>query len=343
MRISHYHAREFAADERTQIAACCDIIETARAEFAERFDVPAQYEDYATMLETEALDIVVVCTNETLHAEMTVQAAESGAKAVMCEKPMAMCLREADAMLETCERNGTLLAVGHQRRCGANYAAARERLDNGEIGALRWIDACGHPRSHLLADGTHTIDLIRYYAGDPAALWVFGQVDTHTGREAWGHPVEDAAMCRVGFEGGVQARFTSGGGFASAENPLGSAKAGNYHRIALYGQKGRMEIYGDSPLEGEPFLRISRGGETEDANPKGGWHEGRSPQRMLLDCLETGETHPLNGQNARAALEILMAVYESARLRRLIQLPLENKENPYDMILAERHATLGGE
>ncbi len=337
MRIAYYHAREFARDARVRLAACCDIVPEALSGFGAAFGIPpdAQYADFETMLQREGLDIAVVCTNETLHAEMTILAASHVSRAVVCEKPMAMCLREADAMLDACRERGLRLIIGHQRRYQELYAAARDRLLAGEIGELREIAASGHPRSHLLADGTHTIDLVRYFAGDPAALWVFGQIDTHTGRHAWGHAVEDAALYRVGFETGVQARLTSGGGFASEKCPLGSALVGNYHHIALHGETGRMDIYGDAPLEGQPQLQIARGAEREVVPIERGWRGGVSPQIHLLECLESGEAHPLNGENARAALEILMAAYESSRIRRIAPLPLENKENPFETILAD--------
>ncbi len=146
--------------------------------------------------------------------------------------------------------------------------------------------------------------------------------------------MEDAALYRVGFETGVQARLTSGGGFASEKCPLGSALVGNYHHIALRGEAGRIDVYGDRTLEGQPPLQIARGAEREVVPIEPGWRDGVSPQIHLLDCLESGETHPLNGENARAALEILMAAYESSRIRRIVQLPLENKENPFETILA---------
>ncbi len=137
MRIAYYHAREFAQDPRVRLVACCDIVQEALISFGAQFSIPpaAQYADFETMLQQEGLDIAVVCTNETLHAEMAVLAASHVSSAVVCDKPMAMCLREADAMLDACRERGLRLIVGHQRRYQELYAAARDRLLAGRSGS----------------------------------------------------------------------------------------------------------------------------------------------------------------------------------------------------------------
>ena len=74
----------------------------------------------------ESLDIVSICTWPPLHCEMVVAAAESGVKAILCEKPMALNLKEADQMLDSCEKSGTKLVVGHQHRFDPQVSQAIE-------------------------------------------------------------------------------------------------------------------------------------------------------------------------------------------------------------------------
>ncbi len=338
MGIAKYHAREFLADERADLVACCDIQPEALAAFAAEHGTREQYSDYEAMLSEAGLDIVVICTNDVLHAEMTVQAAAHRPKAILCEKPMAMSLGEADAMLEACARNGVLLIIGHQRRYMPQYARAKELLQEGAIGELEQIQIAAHPGCSLLPDGTHCVDLIRFYVDDIPAEWLMGQIDARTKRVHWGHVLEDAAIVLIKFASGVRAWLTQGGYITPAGEPLGTPpfSPAQYVRIALHGSRGRIEVDGDQAVEGRPLLRVVRGGEVEVVPLEPGqWHRGLSPQVDLLNALEDGHRHLLAGESARADLELLMAVYESARLRRLVVLPLENRENPFMQMLAE--------
>ena len=344
MGIANYHARAFLATARADIAGICDVQPEALNTFGERFGVPPslRHEDHRQMLSEVRPDIVLVCTNEVLHARLTVDAASYGPRAILCEKPMAMSLAEADAMLEACAHNGVMLVVGHQRRYLPQYARAKVLLQDGAIGSLEHIQAMCHPGSSLLVDGTHTVDLIRFYVGDARAEWVLGQVDARTLRTGWGHVLEDAALALIKFEAGVRAWLAVGGGAATPSGEgLGRVSGQNYHRILLHGSLGRIEIAGDGVAAGEPLLRVIRGDRTEVVDVTacagaGGWHRGLSPQADLLQALEDGHAHPLDGRSARATLEILLAVFESARRGRLVPLPLENRANPLEQMLAER-------
>src|SRR5690606_22556262 len=119
----------------------------ALSSFAEKFGIRRTYDDFDAMLEDEALDIVVICTAELLHAPMTIRAASHGPKAIICEKPMAMNLAEADEMISACDRNQVTLVIGHQRRYKPQYARARELVREGAIGRVEHIHASGHARS----------------------------------------------------------------------------------------------------------------------------------------------------------------------------------------------------
>ena len=344
MGIANYHAQTLAAEERVRLVACCDIDAEALNSFAEKHGIPNRYTSYEEMLQAEKLDIVVICTNELLHAPMTIQAAAHAPKAIICEKPMAMNLAEADAMLAACEENGVVLIIGHQRRYMPQYARAKELLLDGAIGKLEQIWAAGHPYSSLMVDGTHTVDLMRFYADDAPVEWVVGQADARTGRVGWQHVLEDATVALMKFATGVRGLLTTGGGHTNpAKEALGSPPPFEYNRILLQGTAGMIDIRGDSRVEGVPLVTLIRGDKAEAVElfpgeePNGrGWHRGLSPHADLIRCLEEGRTHPLSGYSARATLEVLMAVYESSRLRRVITLPLENKENPLEQMLAEQ-------
>ncbi len=336
MGIAFYHAGCFAADDRAELVACCDINREAVDKFGDRFEIAARYEDADEMLAAMSPEVVVIGTNETVHARLTILAAGHSPQAIICEKPMAMDLGEADAMIAACEENGVLLIIGHQRRYNTQYAVAKERLDAGAIGDLTQIIARGHPGSSLMVDGTHTVDLIRFYADDAPIDWVMAAVESTSRRTGWGHVLEDATLSTFKFGTGLRATLTTGGVPASAKESLGDAEGVNYHRITLLGTKGYIEVYGDGVVEDQPFVRVVSSDEgVEDFTDGGGWRNGLSPQSALLDTLEDGSPHLLMASSARATLEVLMAVYESARLGQVIPLPLENADNPLETMLAE--------
>ena len=89
----------------------------------------------ADELLAEGLDVVVVATPHPSHAELTIAALETGAH-VLCEKPLAVEAREADAMVAAAERAGRLLGVAFQQRFRPVIAAARRLLDDGRLGSL---------------------------------------------------------------------------------------------------------------------------------------------------------------------------------------------------------------
>src|SRR5262249_34546230 len=153
------------------------------------FSLPRTYADAAEMLREESLDLVSVCLWHPLHAEYTILAAEHGPRAILCEKPMATCLREADAMIAACDRSGVKLAIGHQRRFNRSWTQARALLADDAIGDVSLVTV--ETGEGLLNCGTHVVDAVRYLLGDPAAEWVMGAVERRTDRWERSVRIED--------------------------------------------------------------------------------------------------------------------------------------------------------
>src|SRR5579884_4182313 len=133
--ISQSHARGWKATDAVEIAALADTSAEALAQFGEKYDVPEDrwYADYREMLDRERPDIVSVCSWHGQHAEMTIAAAARKPKVILCEKPMATSLGEADAMLTAAQRNGVKLAISHMRRFYTGWEQARRVVLSGEI------------------------------------------------------------------------------------------------------------------------------------------------------------------------------------------------------------------
>src|SRR5688572_2799636 len=106
---------------------------------------------------------------------MVEAAVEAGVKAINCEKPIATNLGDADAMVALCERAGVVLVVNHQRRFNGESVQARRWIDEGRVGAVEHLVT--GVRGDLLHDGTHAIDLLRFYLDDRPVERVFAAVE----------------------------------------------------------------------------------------------------------------------------------------------------------------------
>ena len=170
--VSRGHALGLQAARGVELVALADVRELALRAAGETYGVSRLYADYREMIERERLDIVDICTQAPLHAQLTIAAAEMGVRGILCEKPLALTLADADAMIGACARGGARLAVYHQTRMISNTVRVERLIRDGAIGDLRTIrmtDKGGRPAGISLMELlTHVFDLVRLYAGDPA-------------------------------------------------------------------------------------------------------------------------------------------------------------------------------
>lgn len=313
-RIATRHANAYTAIESTKLVASAESDPERRLKFDESYGIIGLYENYRDMLVNEELDIISICTWPPLHCEMTIAAAESSVQAILCEKPMALNLGEVDRMLQACEATGTKLVIGHQHRFDSQAVNALELLKGNAIGELQSI--FGHCSSDLLTNGTHVVDLIRYFVDDSPIGWVMGQIDRPSDKVNFGHHVEHNAIGHWQFENGVYAMLAQG------------ELAPSGYAFQLCGTAGIISV--NAP-EGRPLQVITKNGELdvslEDINPK------QAELEALIAWMEGGPPHRSRGENGRATMEVLMAIMESSRLHRAIYLPLETEASPLELMI----------
>ena len=316
-RIAARHANAYTAIESTELVAAAEPDPERRLKFDETYGIVGLYENYREMLANEALDIISICTWHPLHCEMTIAAAESGVQAILCEKPMALNLGEADRMLEACDKAGTKLVIGHQHRFDPQAVKALELVKGNAIGELQSI--FGHCSSNLLNNGTHVVDLIRYFVDNSPIGWVMGQIDRPSDKVNFGHRVEHNAIGHWEFENGVYAILAQG------------ELAPSDYAFQLCGTAGIISV--NAP-EGRQLQVITKNGELdvslEKVNPK------QAEVEELIAWIEGGPPHRSRGESGRATLEVLMAIMESSRLHRAIYLPLETEESPLELMIESK-------
>lgn len=314
--MAYHHAAAYSALGNCRIVAGADIVRENAEAFAEAYDVPSVYLDYNEMLRKENLDMISVCTWPHLHAQMVIDCAEAGVRAVHCEKPMADTWGGAKRMVEACRKHGVQLTFDHQRRFGRPFRLARELVKAGEIGDLvRLEGSCGDIYDY----GTHYVDMFGFYNDETPAEWVMGQVDYSKEKLIFGMPVENHGVYLWRYKNGVYGFMCTG--------EAGKA-VGAHNR--LVGTEGVIEV---GASDGST-LRIKRKGssrwETVDTQGEGLHGPGYIERAIAdaVDALLTDREPELSARKALNATEIIFACYESSRRRAMVRLPLRIEDNP---------------
>lgn len=315
--ISRTHVEEYKACDRVKLVACVDISEVNRNKFAEEVGIPAEnvFADHKEMLAKVKPDIVSICTWPGSHCDLVLDCVAGGVKAITCEKPLAPTLEEGARMVAACDAAGVTLSTHHQLRCHPLYATAAKLLRDGAVGQVERIHGICTP-GFLIDNGTHTVDLIRYLMQDQPVRWSMGQISRDNTPDRFGQPGEDWAIGFFEFESGVRTFVESGR----------LNKGDGYHHIIIYGTEGTLEL--NKP--GQPRIRLKRDGAWEEQP----LIDSHNHAQELIAALEEGRPHRSSGKQGLLTHEVLMSIYDSVRRRSIVTLPLENRGNPFNEMIA---------
>jgi predicted dehydrogenase len=308
------HLRRVANQvEWIQVVAAADAFK-ANFEALEAEGVKV-YQDFAEMLEKEAVDLVIVATPISTHYEVARRVLDFPITGLYLEKSMTTRLWEADELVQRAEARNVFFVVGHQLRYDSSegWANVKNMLDAGMIGQVHYIRA--HRGAPLLTHHTHQTDLARYYMDDSPAVSVIGQIHRTGSHLSERLESEMQALAFVQFANGVGAIIESG---------RYQPSAGNY--IMLIGEKGEIRVGSDSRFRSE-----DTGGKWEPL-PQ---YEQPHIFEDLLRWIEGGPEHRCSGRKGRDTLEVLLAIYESSRVRGRVQLPLERRGNALEEMIAD--------
>lgn len=306
VQLPYSHAQGFLAVGETGIAALADPNEERLRRFGEDYGVPAehQYARFEEMLARESLDVLSVCTPVEHHAEPVVAAAEAGVPAILCEKPMAATLEQADRMVEACAAAGAALVIAHPRRYNFVWRRALRAVREGEIG--RVTDLVGFSRGHLLGSGSHLFDTLRMLAGAPAQ-WVVATLD--------GEGDDPGGSGMVRFEGGVNAFVAAS---ANGKAPV--------FEVEVVGTEGVLRILDNGCTWDLRKKRRFEDRQVLHPEPIPYFHRSShivAAIEDLLRCARTGERPVSDGEEGRATLELIAAFHRSHREgSRRVDLPL---------------------
>ena len=338
--------------DQVQVVAVADQDPKGRAAAANRLKAPRAYADYRRMLEKERPQIVSVAPRWLdCHHDMVLACAEFGCH-VFLEKPMCQTLEQADEMVAALEKRNLKLAIAHQTRYSPTLQHVQKIIADGKLGDILELRGRGKEDRRgggedLMVLGTHVMDLMRFFAGDPK--WCFARVrdggklvtksQVRDGAEGIGPLAGDEIHAMYHFGG------TTTGYFSTHRARHGASKR---FGLQIYGTKGILtmttgavpEIWLVEDPSWQPgrskakWKRISSAGiDKPESLTDRGHHFGN--RLIALDLIRTIETNTQpkgSVYDGRAALEMILAVYESHRLNKPVELPLKNRKHPLSLL-----------
>ena len=331
--------------KEVELVAFCDIIVERAEKAAKEYGVEGAkvYEDFNEMLKNEKLDVVHVCTPNNVHAPASIAAMEAGCH-VMCEKPMAKNVEQAQAMLDAQKRTGMKLTIGYQNRFTLEQQYLHEACENGELGEIYYAEAEALRRravptwgvfideekqggGPLIDIGTHALDLTLWHMNNYKVKSVKGAVykklsdQTRTGN-AWGdwdpekYTAEDSAFGFVTMEDGATIIVKSSWAINIADAReamcmLAGTKAGADCHDGLRINKVK---YDKQVIE---KVACSAGGvaffDGASANP------ADAEARQWIDAVINDKEPLVKPEQAFVVTKVLEAIYESAKTGKTIE------------------------
>lgn len=329
-RIAKRHAELLSgvvADAK--LVAVCDLdVAKARA-FGERYGVD-WYQSMEEMMTRAQPDVVSVLTPSGLHREHVLQLAPHG-KHIVVEKPMALTLDDADAMIAACDAHGCRLFVVKQNRFNVPVVKLREAMEQKRFGKLvmgtvrvRWCRTQAYYdmdawRGTWALDGgvltnqaSHHVDLLEWMMGDVES--VFAKSTT----ALVNIESEDTAIAVLKFRNGALGCIEA----TTATRPKDLEGS-----ISILGEKGTVEIGGFAVNQMKTWSFAEPESDDEDVmqkysvNPPSVYGFGHQAYyEHVLDCLQSGRRQLVDGLEGRRSIELISAIYESIETGREVPL-----------------------
>ncbi|RKY03761.1 gfo/Idh/MocA family oxidoreductase [Candidatus Poribacteria bacterium] len=346
--VAEIHVEAFKRVAAAEVIAVASPTEEHVKSFAQRHNIPHWFTDYRKMLEMDELDMIVIGAPNYVHAQIAIDAANAG-KHVVCEKPLCMNLKEADAMIEACRKAGVKLMYAEELCFAPKYVRLKQLMDEGAFGKVYHIkqsEKHDGPHSPWFWDvelsgggvtmdmGCHAIQFFRWMlGGNPKPLSVYAEMDTYVHKDKTRG--DDNSLVIINFE-------TDWGVVTCLAEESWAKKGGMDDKAEVYGSDG--VAYADL-LRGISIVTYSEKGYSyavEKASRTVGWsftiyEEAWNygfPQEMehFVDCVLNDKEPLVTGEDGRAVLEIIFAAYQSAGTGQKVEFPFTtDAEKPIDL------------
>ena len=335
-RISPNHI-EAAKNNKLEFVAMCDIDPEVMKEKSEKFDLGdvKKYTDYHELLEKEKPELVAIATESGKHAAIALDCIAAGCN-VIIEKPIALSIADAQAIVDAGKKAGVVVCANHQNRFNKSVQYIRKALEEGRFGKLShgaahvrwnrgksyydqapWRGTWAQDGGCLMNQCIHNIDLLRWMMGDDIdEVMAYTDQLQHNYLEA-----EDLGMAIVKF---------SNGSYGLIEGTTNVFPKNLEETLYLFGEKGTAKAAGtsDNIIEEWRFAdELDNSEEVKEQfseNPPNVYGFGHTPLYAdVIDAIKTGRAPLVDAEAGKRALELVLAIYKSAAEHRPVKLPLD--------------------
>ena len=324
-----------APAKNSKLEAVMDVNEEVARAVAKKYGAKKYYTQERDALKDPDVDAVYIATPNHLHAQQAIDAAEYG-KHVLCEKPLALSVKESEDIISACRKNGVKLQVGFMMRFHACHQEATKIIRQGLIGHPvmgRAQLTCWYPEipgawrqnpkmgggGCLMDLGMHCIDLLRMFLGEVV------EVSAFTDTLVFKYPVEDTSIVTLGFDTKA---------YGVVDNVFNIPDASAQNRLEIYGTKGCILSDGTIGQESAGKLKTYVQKEAKDyeaaqRREAAGMRIGetsptpvnmyRAEVEHFINCVQK-DLEPINsGYEATKNLQIVLAAYESSKTGKKIK------------------------
>jgi len=336
--IASFQARALGDLPNAKLVGFCDMIEASARRAGEEFGAEWTT-DFDAFIARDDIDIISICTPSGAHMDCALPAAKAG-KHVIVEKPLEVTLEKCDAIIDACREAGVKLAVIFPTRFSDSAEALKKAAETGRFGTLALGDAYvkwwrdqdyydkGGWRGTIALDGggalmnqsIHAVDFIQ---------WIMGPVDSITAATAvLAHErieVEDTAVATVRYKNGALGVIEG----STAVYPGFTKKieiSGNRGSVVLEEEVIKVWQF-DEETPADEEVRQNLGEQSDSiggaADPSAISYEGHTRQFAdFMKALDEDREPLVNGEEARKAVEIILAIYRAAETGGTVKLPL---------------------
>lgn len=336
-RISPNHIAAAKAN-KLEIVALCDLESKNVIDKIRKFRLDSsihQYTDYHEMLEKEKVELVAIATESGKHAAIALECIEAGCNLII-EKPLALSLTDADAIINKAKEKDVKVCACHQNRFNKSIQKIREAVELERFGKMlhgtahirwardyeyyaraKWRGTWEQDGGALMNQCIHNIDILRWMMGDEIEC-VMGMTDRlkHDYIEA-----EDLGLALI--------KFTNGA-YGMIEGTTNIYPKNLEETLYLFGEKGTVKAGGTSVNVIEEWIFSDMLDDSEEVkqqfheNPPNVYGYGHTPLYAdVIQAIEEDREPYVDAKAGRRALELVLAIYKSAAEGSVVRLPLD--------------------
>ena len=329
-----------AQKNKLEIVAICDLSERNMKDKMLKFRLPDSvncYTDYKEMLTKEKPELVAIATESGKHAQIAVDCMTIGHANLIIEKPIALSLVDADRIIETAHKENVVVCACHQNRFNKSIQKIREAVEMERFGRMfhgtahvrwtrdyeyysraKWRGTWEQDGGALMNQCIHNIDLLRWMMGDEIDC-VVGMTDKlkHNYIEA-----EDLGIALIKFKNGA---------YGIVEGTTNVYPSNLEETLYLFGEKGTVKAGGSSVnvIEEWRFADVLDDAEQVKKqfheNPPNVYGYGHTPlYEDVVNAIKNGTQPYVNAEAGRRALELVLAIYQSAATGEVVKFPLKD-------------------